>query len=323
MRFSAKQMEAYKQSVLKLKGARTGLVNSAQLWPGGVVYYTINPNLTDQGRVTDAINHWQGVTGIRFVQRTNQPDYVEFVPGNGCSSAVGRRGGQQTITLAPGCSTGNTIHEIGHALGLFHEHQRADRDNFVIVNINNSLNPAAAPVNYNRYPDLGFAGFEFGDLDFGSVMMYASFEPGGTQPVITRLDGSTFGVQRNGLSGGDIETINRMYFGPRVRPFYNVIESYTDPSGTQRITYDVYFQVFADDACTIPLSLPNQLPIQYRKHDRYGGINNNTLTIPGGTQSILVDRIYGACQYNSYGEVVGECYQEAITLIDALDYVPR
>ncbi len=33
---------------------------------------------------------------------------------------VGMQGGQQTISLGAGCSTGNAIHEIGHAIGLDH-----------------------------------------------------------------------------------------------------------------------------------------------------------------------------------------------------------
>ena len=33
-------------------------------------------------------------------------------------------------------------HEVGHALGLFHEHQRLDRDDHVEINYNN-IQPAA------------------------------------------------------------------------------------------------------------------------------------------------------------------------------------
>jgi hypothetical protein len=51
----------------------------------------------------------------------------------GCSSWVGQQGGPQDITLGPNCSTGNAIHEIGHAVGLWHEQSREDRDGFVEV----------------------------------------------------------------------------------------------------------------------------------------------------------------------------------------------
>jgi predicted Zn-dependent protease len=102
-------------------------------WPSAVVYYTIDAALPSQARVTDAIAHWQTNTAIRFVQRTTQANYVTFRVGSGCSSSIGMVGGRQYINLASGCSTGNTIHEIGHALGLFHEQTRNDRDTFVNI----------------------------------------------------------------------------------------------------------------------------------------------------------------------------------------------
>ena len=57
-------------------------------------------------------------TNLEFVKRSGQSNYIYFTPGSGCSSYVGMVGGKQNITLADACSTGNTIHEIGHAIGL-------------------------------------------------------------------------------------------------------------------------------------------------------------------------------------------------------------
>ena len=87
-------------------------------WPDAIVYYDVDPQLPNQHRVTRAIQHWERYTPVKFKKRKNERNYVYFVPGRGCSSYLGMIGGRQEITLARACRTGNTVHEIGHALGL-------------------------------------------------------------------------------------------------------------------------------------------------------------------------------------------------------------
>ncbi len=179
-------------------------------WPSAVVYYTIDPALPNQARVTDAIAHWQANTAIRFVKRTTQSSYVTFRVGSGCSSNIGMIGGRQYINLASGCTTGNNIHEIGHALGLFHEQTRNDRDTY--VNILTQNIQSGYENNFVRYSTSGYSGADFGALDFGSIMMYGSFSfSSNGQPTITKKDGTTFNIQRTGLSTGDKSGIDIMY----------------------------------------------------------------------------------------------------------------
>ena len=63
--------------------------------------------------------------------------------GNGCWADIGMStsmfGGNQKLNLqAPGCDNcGTATHEILHALGMAHEQQRPDRDDFVSIVWNN------------------------------------------------------------------------------------------------------------------------------------------------------------------------------------------
>ncbi len=177
-------------------------------WPNCLIPYTIDNALPNQTRVTDAISHWVANTQVNFILRTaanaaQYPDFVTFRPGNGCSSWVGRQGGEQFITLAGGCSTGNTIHEIGHAFGLWHEHSREDRNAFVTINWAKII--PGREHNFNQHIT---DGDDIGAYDYGSVMHYgrAAFSIDGTD-TITPTDSTAVIGQRTGLSAGDIAAI--------------------------------------------------------------------------------------------------------------------
>ena len=181
-------------------------------WPNCRVPFTIDPALPNQARVTDAIAHWEANTNYRFVARTTEADFVTFRPGSGCSSSVGRRGGQQFVNLAPGCTTGSTIHETGHVIGLWHEQSREDRDLFVTINW-----AKITPGTEHNFDQHITDGDDIGAYDFGSIMHYPrdAFSIDGTDtitPIVAVPPGVTIG-QRTGLSAGDIAAANSFCTG--------------------------------------------------------------------------------------------------------------
>ncbi|CAG0906900.1 unnamed protein product, partial [Darwinula stevensoni] len=84
---------------------------------------------------------FQDNTCIRFTPRSGQSDYIHIAKwGQGCSSYVGRAGGEQSLSLDNGCTDERTmLHELMHALGFFHEHTRSDRDDYLTINFGNIM----------------------------------------------------------------------------------------------------------------------------------------------------------------------------------------
>ena len=84
-------------------------------WPNAIVPYVITNMMTQQDRyaIAEAINEYKQKTCIKFVPRTNEPSYVNFIKAGGCYSMIGRQGGRQDISLGNGCGyKGIAIHEM-------------------------------------------------------------------------------------------------------------------------------------------------------------------------------------------------------------------
>ena len=178
-----------------------------KLWPGGIVPYFIDPDL-EYPHVPDAIRHWEQNTHIRLVERTDQPNWVRFVPGRGCLSHVGMIGGEQRIVLSENCGPGGGVHEIGHAVGLWHEHQRNDRDPHVWVT-GCGLDPDS--VNFAKR---GPRALDSGPYDYGSVMH--TYWVGAVETIPPGIKIGKGGPQLGttsdrGLTAGDIDGISRLY----------------------------------------------------------------------------------------------------------------
>jgi Astacin (Peptidase family M12A) len=181
-------------------------------WPDGVVPYEIDPALPDQERVTEAVAHWEAETPLRFPVRTEanaaeHENYVRFTDADGCWSSLGMQGGEQLISLGPGCNLGNAIHEIAHAVGMWHEQSREDRDLFVTIQWQNIKDGMSAQF-HQHIQD----GDDIGPYDYGSIMHYPpkAFSRNG-QDTIVPVDPNAGIGQRDGLSSGDIAGVAAIY----------------------------------------------------------------------------------------------------------------
>ncbi|MCX7044572.1 MAG: M12 family metallopeptidase, partial [Candidatus Sumerlaeota bacterium] len=106
------------------------------------------------------------VANVTFIARTSQSNYIYVMNDSGNWSYVGMIGGQQQMGIFNWNYRFIMSHEIGHALGLDHEHSRSDRDSYVTILLSNVQ--SGAEGNFDK--DLTT---NYGAYDFDSVMHYS------------------------------------------------------------------------------------------------------------------------------------------------------
>ena len=224
------------------KGHASGTGSLASLWPqvGGVatIPYQIHPNTPASSRpdIEKAVRAFnEQMDGVlRWVERTNQTDYVSFKLDGGpgfCASLVGKGDGEQTIDGDPNCGVGTLVHEMGHAAGIEHEQSRSDRDKYI------TLKPDNMTAEDLTQWEVNSGGLDLGPYGYGSVMHYGRGygRPGVFPTFVTIPPGIHIGLPGNStryLSDGDVDSLKRLYGKPT-----NQIVVTTNPPGL-RVTVD-------------------------------------------------------------------------------------
>jgi len=285
----------YSDSTSLTKAASTG--DFIKFWPKGIIYYEFAPNMTSVYRtaVIQGMNMWSSTTGVEFkVAHTGNRVYIQYNENSNSSELGYMKSGKQILNLA-NAIPGVAAHELGHAMGLIHEHQRANRDNHINIHTNNikitkrhNYNKVASSMSYKD------------EMDYNSIMMYSSynsFAKDETKPTMSKKDGSTWAAQRYYLSPSDIELVKFIY-GP---PYYKITSTKTKDNSYYQGNVDVideeysntiYF--YSDKACKNkiaktenPVQVRLRLVTKTRKHA--GELQTTTkdyiYTIPAGTSS--------------------------------------
>ena len=182
-------------------------------WPSGIVPYEITASIDETTRATiqAAVDHWNTNTRLSFVERTAEnaaefTEFVQFFQTGGCASYVGRADEQPQPVYVQACTVGSVIHELGHAIGLYHEHTRSDRDSWITVDESQIVEGR-----FNNFRIQRANAQDLGAYDYESIMHYGPyFFARGDAPTIIAPAGISIG-QRVALSEGDIRSANALY----------------------------------------------------------------------------------------------------------------
>jgi hypothetical protein len=181
-----------------------GHKSSVQAWPSRRVPYIYGNGIVQgsnlQKAIKKAMDDWEAKAEVDFTEKlASDTRFITFIPASG--DACYWDGA--FASLSAGCAR----HEIGHALGLMHEHTRNDRDGVVKVNRENIKSKHCSQFRKNT-----IISAICGKYDFTSVMHYDpyAFSCNG-KVTIQALGNNKIEYDGYKISAGDIKAVRAIH----------------------------------------------------------------------------------------------------------------
>ncbi|KAG5666539.1 hypothetical protein PVAND_014558 [Polypedilum vanderplanki] len=204
----------------------TGILDRKRYWPKTgdfvIIPYTIDSEagISDERikRIEAGLKRIARRTCIRFKKaKGRERNFIEFTSTdkNTCSSPVGMNPNEpnqiKLFVDRPGCyKIGTIMHETIHSLGFGHMQAHTNRGKYVQILYENIEEPKHK--NYRTYSSDHRTSFDT-KYDFFSIMHYGPgpLEAPRMRPLKKYSYYADFMGQRNRMSDGDVERINKMY----------------------------------------------------------------------------------------------------------------
>lgn len=184
------------------------------LWPNGIIYFELHSSIIYyKSIIQEACAIWSKGTNLKITfKEIDEPkeNYVLIQAANDNLSDIGMLDTPQNIFLQTPPKIGKILHELGHTIGLWHEHQRADRDAYVKINLDNiqeNVKDQFKPVQGTKITSLGLP------YDYSSIMHYSrtAFSANNLPTIEPTKDPTAIIGQRQYPSELDFLGIKKLY----------------------------------------------------------------------------------------------------------------
>jgi hypothetical protein len=214
-------------------------------WANNIVPYAIDSSVSNSDRdlIEKAISEWARATNVRFEKLSGTREhYVKFSGQEKfcTSNSVGVKEGwpdksdgkdDVNVVQVGGChSWGSIAHQIGHVLGLGHEHTRSDRDYYLTILWRNIQDPVRFCRATWRQQALADVPYDYDSImhdsvdqsvkpssdcektDYEGQQRCLAFAPNREELQRQEQEQGTIAIgQRDHLSKGDIDAVNTLY----------------------------------------------------------------------------------------------------------------
>lgn len=199
-------------------------------WENGIIYYQYDNetsywNDADKTIIEKCMRTWETATDniISFkpvIDTTKDYVYIKKSEYNRATVGAKIKSNLELHSIYDNpMATETLLHELGHVIGLIHEHQRIDRNDYINVyyeNIDKTLSDDEISNNFTINKNYNLINFINIDYDYNSVMHYnsnifANVTNLEIKPVLTKKDNSLINLYPRIITTNDILKVYYIY----------------------------------------------------------------------------------------------------------------